>query len=309
MSEAHTGELDRVYQAMRATGLVGRIFDLARDEDLGPNLTDLTSTFFVDENATLRSGIVAHEAGVVAGAVTIPDLLKCFQFDQSIDLSVQIPDGHSVEKGQVIATLTGRARAIVTIERTILNLLGRLSGIATTTRRYMDVMGTGHRAVLLDTRKTTPGLRVLEKYAVRCGGGQSHRLGLYDAIMVKDNHIAGVRLDHLAARLRKAGANARQHASGAGFVEVEVDSIEQIKRVLELEPGLIDYILLDNMATDQLREAVALRDRAAPTILLEASGGVSLNTIRAIALTGVERISVGALTHSSVNLDLGLDAI
>jgi nicotinate-nucleotide pyrophosphorylase (carboxylating) len=192
-------------------------------------------------------------------------------------------------------------RSILVAERTALNFLQRLSGIATLTARYAErIVGTP--AVLLDTRKTTPGWRLLEKYAVRCGGGTNHRLGLYDGVLIKDNHLAALR--HGTQGVAEAVAAARSQYGQRVPIEVEVDTLEQLDVALTAGP---DIILLDNMGPERLRQAIARRDALAPSIRLEASGGVNLDTIAAIAATGIDRISVGALTHSAIALDIGLD--
>jgi nicotinate-nucleotide pyrophosphorylase (carboxylating) len=207
-----------------------------------------------------------------------------------------VADGTRLEAGSVLARATGNARAVLSAERTGLNLLGRLCGVATLTRTYVDaVAGTG--ATIVDTRKTTPGLRHLEKYAVRCGGGVNHRFGLDDAILIKDNHIAA------CGGVAEAVRRARAFAGHLMKVEVEVDGLDQLDDALRHGP---DVVMLDNFSLEDLRIAVAAaRGRA----ILEASGGVNLDTVRAIAETGVDVISVGALTHSAAALDIGLDAI
>jgi nicotinate-nucleotide pyrophosphorylase (carboxylating) len=191
-------------------------------------------------------------------------------------------------------------RALLTGERTALNFLQRLSGVATLTRRYVDAAGS--RAKILDTRKTTPGWRVLEKYAVRCGGGHNHRMGLFDGILIKDNHLAA--LGREPGAITKAVSAARAEAGGGLPVEIEVDRLEQLEEALACRP---EIILLDNMSDEQMREAVARRAAVAPGVQLEASGGITLERIPAIAATGVDRISVGALTHSAPALDIALD--
>jgi nicotinate-nucleotide pyrophosphorylase (carboxylating) len=199
----------------------------------------------------------------------------------------------------VLATVTGPLRAILAAERTALNFLQRLSGVATLTHKFVAAI-EGFRTQVLDTRKTTPGWRRLEKYAVRAGGGTNHRFGLHDAILIKDNHLAG-----LGGDVRRAVEAARA-ATGNGRVpvEVEVDTLEQLESALSARA---DIVLLDNMTLDQLRSAVEHRDSIAPEVKLEASGGVTLTTVRDIAATGVDRISVGAITHSAPALDIGLD--
>jgi nicotinate-nucleotide pyrophosphorylase (carboxylating) len=209
---------------------------------------------------------------------------------------------HVFEPGWTIAIVEGPMRALLAMERTALNFLQRLSGIATLTAQFVaEVEGT--KAVILDTRKTTPGWRALEKYAVRCGGGTNHRIGLYDAVLIKDNHLAWLADggDPIGRAVEAARAGAPK---GTKFIEVEVDTLEQLDRALEVKP---DIILVDNLGPEKLAEAVRRRNERAPGILLEASGGVNLSTVRALAETGVDRISVGALTHSAPALDIGLD--
>jgi len=302
-------ELVRIYAEMAETGLVDRLLELARDEDLGPGGCDLSSELFVDEDATRRCAVVARQVGVVAGLAAMDDLLRVFGFAESVKAQIESPDGSRVEPGTRVAVLEGKARDVLTVERTLLNLVGRLSGVATLTRRYLEAMGPDTRAGLYDTRKTTPGLRVLEKYAVRCGGGCSHRLGLHDAVLVKDNHLAGLGLENLGAAIVAAGERVRALPEPVAFFEVEVDSLEQFERVLAAGSGVVDIVLLDNFTPAELMVAVGLRDRAGSGLQLEASGGITLETIREVAHTGVDRISVGALTHSAASLDFGLDAL
>jgi nicotinate-nucleotide pyrophosphorylase (carboxylating) len=214
--------------------------------------------------------------------------------DPSIMFTRAKADGDRIASGDVVASISGNARAILTGERVALNYLGRMSGIATLTRHYADAIA-GTKAAIVDTRKTTPGLRAFEKYAVRCGGGQNHRTGLFDAILIKDNHIVA------AGGVEAALTRARAHAGHMVKIEIEVDTLQQLDRVLEHK---VDVILLDNMPPETLREAVA---RVAGRALTEASGGVNLDTVRGIAEAGVDLISVGALTHSAPVLDLGLD--
>lgn len=300
-----------MYEQIRSTGLVRRLLELARDEDLGPQRRDLTSELFCDEHATVRCAVAARQECVVAGLAVVPEVLEVFGHAGNVGIvrwSAQASDGDSASRGKQVGVLEGSQRAVLAVERTILNTIGRLSGVATQTKRYIDAMGPGVKAVLCDTRKTTPGMRVLEKYAVVCGGGVSHRMGLYDAVLVKDNHLAGVPLEALPQRVAEMARRARSEP-GCAFVEVEVDGLEQFDRLCEVEPGLVQIVLLDNFAVADLRTAVEMRDRRCPELLLEASGGVNLQTIRAIAQTGVDRISVGALTHSAVNADFGLDAL
>lgn len=260
-------------------------------EDIGRGY-DLTTDAIVPAAATARARIVARRAGVVAGVAAAA--LAFELLDPSVAIDVHHPDATRVDAGDAVATIDGTARALLTGERTALNLLGRLCGIATATRALVDAVA-GTRAQIVCTRKTTPGLRLLEKYAVRCGGGGNHRFGLDDAVLVKDNHLA------LAGSVRAAVAAVRRSAGHMVKVEVEVDTLEQLREALD-QP--IDAVLLDNMTPAQLREAVQL---IGGRVLAEASGGVHPANVRAIAESGVDLISVGYLTHSAPALDLGLD--
>ena len=280
---------------------------LAIREDLSRGM-DLTTVAVVPSGLPARARIVARQAGVAAGIDLLPWVESTLQ--ASIKVEPHIDDGAEFKKGQCLATLSGDARDVLTCERTFLNFLGRLCGIASWTAEHVRLIAD-LPARLYDTRKTTPGWRRLEKYAVACGGGKNHRLGLYDAILIKDNHLAcharvTGRLLSPSEAIRHARAFLAEQpdAPTDAIVEIEVDSLEQLEDALPANP---DIVLLDNMTTDQLRAAVARRDSVNSAVQLEASGGVRLNTLRAIAETGVDRISVGALTHSAVNLDLGLD--
>ncbi len=292
--------LPDLYAALRPRGIL-RLLELARDEDLGPSLTDLASNALAPTATTFT--ITARQPGTLAGLAAIPDLITIYNAD--ITLSVRTNDGDTFTACTAIAELTGSAADLLRVERPMLNLLSRLSGVATLTAKFVEAVA-GTSAEILDTRKTTPGLRALEKYAVRCGGARSHRLGLDDAAMFKDNHLANTPLNQLAETLTKAAQIARQ--AGASFVEVEVDTLDQLDQLLTIKPALIDYILLDNMKTNDLRSAVERRNVAKSNIQLEASGGITLESVRTIAETGVERISTGALTHSAQPIDFGLDA-
>lgn len=302
MARRDLNELDlaALYTCLSEGGLVDRLLLLAREEDLGRPAMDLTTgALGLKGEATGR--FVAREAMVVSGLACMPALLEVFA--PACAWSPAASDGQRVESGQPLGEVAGPAPELLALERTALNLLSRLSGVATNTARYVEaVEGTG--AAVLDTRKTTPGLRALEKYAVRCGGGLCHRVGLHDAVLIKDNHLAGMSPEVIRRRIAAAAAKARS-AADPRFVEVEVDSLEQLESVLGAEG--VDIVLLDNMAPEALRRAVALRDDRSPGTLLEASGGVRLETIRAIAETGVERISCGALTHQARGVDIGLD--
>jgi nicotinate-nucleotide pyrophosphorylase (carboxylating) len=272
--------------------LIEPIVRAALAEDLGRG-GDLTAGL-VDADASLSCVFAARQEGRVAGLACAR--LALHVLDPSARFTILIPDGADAAAGAALARIEGDARAILTAERTGLNLLGRLSGVATLTRTYVQAV-EGTKARITDTRKTTPGLRALEKYAVRCGGGINHRFGLDDAILIKDNHVAAC--GGVAEALRRAG----RLAGHLTPIEVEVDSLSQLEQALPFRPQVI---MLDNFSLDDLRRAVALVQGA---VTLEASGGVSLATVRAIAETGVDVISVGALTHSAPVLDVGLDAI
>ncbi|MDX2117086.1 MAG: carboxylating nicotinate-nucleotide diphosphorylase [Planctomycetota bacterium] len=306
--------LPRLYRALAADGLVDRLLTLARDEDLGigEHAGDITSVACVDVRERAVAAVVARDAGVVAGLATVPAIVKLFAPDCRCTFAVR--DGASVKPGATLATLRGPLRQILGAERTLLNLVSRLSGIATRTRAFLHAMHAGPtsdpaiRARLYDTRKTTPGLRVLEKYAVRCGGGHCHRIGLHDAVLIKDNHIASVRPSDLAERVAHAAEVARTLRPGLlRFVEVEVDTLEQFEAIVSLPAGVVNIVLLDNMEPRLLRKAARLRDARQPTLELESSGGITLKTIRAKARTGVDRLSVGSLTHGAASIDIGLD--
>jgi nicotinate-nucleotide pyrophosphorylase (carboxylating) len=264
----------------------------ALEEDLG-RAGDITSMATIPETAPARAILVARQAGVIAG---LPLGVATFQ-KLSPDISIQAHyrDGASVAAGVQVLTISGPARAVLAGERTALNFIGRLSGIATLTCDYVrHTAGTGMR--ICCTRKTTPGLRALEKYAVRCGGGFNHRFGLDDAILIKDNHIA------VAGGIRPVLERARAHVGHLVKIEIEVDNLTQLREVLDT--GLADVVLLDNMDIADLTEAVKL---AKGRVVLEASGGVTRDSIAKIAATGVDYASAGALTHSAPNFDVALD--
>lgn len=286
-----------------------QVVRLAVREDLGREF-DWTTVALVDAQATAEAYVVARKAGVIAGLRAAQVVLE--EMDQRASWLPQVDDGAAVAPGTVVATLAGPARTLLTAERLVLNFIGHLSGIATLARRYVDAT-QGTKARIYDTRKTTPGWRRLEKYAVRLGGGTNHRTGLFDAILIKDNHLALGATDgksHFSpaeAVLKARGFLEQLPAEDARrgmIVEVEVDTPTQLELVLPTGP---DIVLLDNMSTADLEAAVRRRDEIAPGVELEASGGVNLSTVAAIARTGVDRISVGALTHSAVWFDVGLD--
>lgn len=276
-----------------------RLIQLALQEDLGER-GDLTSQVLIPPEARGCVQIVARRAGVVAGLPVVKLVFE--QLEGRVQLDVRTSDGAAVAPGAVIAELSGPVQSLLTGERTALNFLTHLSGVASLTRQFVEAVA-GTRAVILDTRKTLPGYRRLQKYAVRCGGGCNHRLGLFDAVLIKDNHLAAWATDP-AHTLAEAVRAARSRVPPDVTVEIEVDSLTQLRQVLPAEP---DIVLLDNMSASDMREAVALRNQLAPGVLLEASGGVTLATVRSIAETGVERISVGTLTHSAPALDLAFD--
>jgi len=259
-------------------------------EDVGSG--DVTTLNTVPADAILRGTLLVKADGVVAGLAVFQRVFKLV--DARVEIDLQVADGESVQRGQIIATIDGPGQAILTGERLALNILQRMSGIATETRRYVDAV-TGTQAVILDTRKTAPGLRVLDKLAVRLGGGQNHRFGLYDMAMIKDNHIAAVGSITEAVRRVRAGDPLGRP------IEVEVTDLDQLREALALD---VHRILLDNMDNATMAEAVRIAAGRTP---LEASGGVNLDTVAAIATTGVDYISVGALTHSVTALDISLD--
>jgi len=298
---------------------------------------DHTTLALVPEGAVGRAAVVARGPGIIAGlpgvvhtVAAVDSLLRQVPEDSEgsrltailqksraigahLQWDGQLEDGQQLQPGQHIGCIEGPVRGILMAERLVLNLLGHLSGIATLTRRYVDAVA-GTKARIFDTRKTTPGWRRLEKYAVRCGGGWNHRTGLFEAVLIKDNHLAwGAAPSGRAAYTpSEAVLLARQYvqanlpdpARSEMIIEIEVDTLDQLDQVLPARP---DIVLLDNMTPEEIREAVARRDRIAPEVELEASGGVTLQTVRAIAETGVDRISVGELTHSAPTLDLALD--
>jgi nicotinate-nucleotide pyrophosphorylase (carboxylating) len=273
--------------------LIAPVVRAALAEDLG-RAGDVTAQACISADARLRAVFVARKPGVISGLACVR--LAITELDPGADFRAVASDGDHAGSGSQLAWVDANARALLSAERTALNLLGRLSGVATLTRAYVDAIdGTGAR--IADTRKTTPGLRALEKYAVRCGGGINHRFGLDDAILIKDNHVAACSSVAEAVRRAKAAAGHLMK------VEVEIDGLHQLDDALIHQP---DVIMLDNFSLDDLREAVR---RVAGRAVLEASGGITLKTVRAVAETGVDVISVGALTHSASVLDIGLDAV
>jgi nicotinate-nucleotide pyrophosphorylase (carboxylating) len=263
----------------------------ALEEDLG-RAGDITSDLILPAGQKAKVKLAARKPGTIAGLIAAECTFRLV--DPSLKFTVKLGDGAQAKKGDVLATIDGHVRSILTAERVALNFAGHLSGIATATRALVDAV-KGTRARIVCTRKMTPGLRVLEKYAVRCGGGLNHRFGLDDAVLIKDNHIAA------AGSINAAVTRARAGLAHMTKIEVEVDTLDQLAECLALG---VDTILLDNMKPPTLRRAVKM---AAGCAVLEASGNVTLATVRDIAETGVDYISSGAITHSAPNLDLGLD--
>ena len=270
---------------------ISQYISRALEEDIGSG--DVTTDTIVPANASLRGRIVAKEDGVVAGLEIARQVM--LSLDQSIVFDAQVEDGTKVVRGTVLADLDGPARALLTGERIALNFLGRMSGIATLTRKFVDAV-SGTKAVILDTRKTAPGLRLTDKLAVRLGGGQNHRTGLFDMVLIKDNHI------DFAGSITAAVERVR--ASGTKLeIEVETRTLDDVREALALG---VERILLDNMSIDTMREAVAICDGRAK---LEASGNVTLDNVLEVAGTGVDYISVGALTHSPKVFDVSLEFV
>jgi len=274
---------------------IEQLIRAAISEDVGTG--DVTATYFVPADSTARAQISAREPGVVAGMTVA---LRVFQeIEPRIQATVRLQDGAAFTPGDVLLELSGPTRGILTGERTALNFLQRLSGVATQARRYVQAVQP-HTVQVWDTRKTTPGWRLLEKAAVKAGGGTNHRMGLYDHVMVKDNHIAA----HGSLKeLQTAIDRVRQDRPGTR-IQLEADTLDQVAAFLTLHG--VDMLLLDNMGPERLRQAVELN---AGRLWLEASGGITLDTIAEVAATGVNAISVGALTHSARALDLGLDFV
>ncbi|NOU36055.1 MAG: carboxylating nicotinate-nucleotide diphosphorylase [Kiritimatiellaceae bacterium] len=266
-------------------------------EDLGSGKLDATTFALVPKGEKAKAHLVAREKGILAGGSVAAEVFR--QLDSSVKVVQKKKDGAEIKPGDIVLTICGSARAMLVAERTALNFIQRMTGIATITRRYVEEAGNPD-VLILDTRKTTPTLRTFEKYAVVCGGGTNHRYGLFDRVLIKDNHLA--HWTRVGGTLAEAVTEARKKHPEL-LVEVEVDTVEQLKEVLTAKP---DWVLLDNMPPTVLRKCVKL---CAGICKTEASGGVNLKTIRAIAQTGVDAISVGALTHSAPSADLALDFV
>ena len=307
------------------TAACRRLVEMAWEEDLGPDCKDLTTQMIIPPDLEGRAVFVARAEGVFAGLPTVELVLNTPR-TPLLKFQPLIEDGSRVRAGDRLATVSGLMQFILMSERIALNFLQHLSGIATLTHRYVDAIA-GLPCKILDTRKTTPGWRLLEKYAVRCGGGHNHRIGLYDSILIKDNHLASFGDPPKAfPKIGRAIIDCRTEMSFPVEVEVEVERIKELDLAFKMFvwignkyttsglpqdeewlSAIRNIILLDNMSPDELREAVRWRNKTAPFILLEASGGITLENVRAVAETGVDRISVGALTHSAPALDIALD--
>ena len=268
--------------------------DLALHEDVGAG--DVTTALLVPADRRAQARILAREKAVIAGTMTAAEVFR--RVDPALKVSVELTDGSAVLGGETILKIQGAARSILTAERVALNFLQRLSGIATLTNEYVEAIGK-NPAKIMDTRKTTPGLRALEKAAVVAGGGTNHRFGLFDAILIKDNHLAAEQdLEKLAVAIRQARAQNPDMK-----IEVEADNLELVHALVQMDG--VHVILLDNMETAEMREAIALGRKQG--VKFEASGGINLRTVRRIAATGVDYISVGALTHSPRAIDISLE--
>ena len=270
---------------------IKHLIHLALSEDIGKR--DLTSEAVVENRLSGKAIIVAKQEGILAG---LPVAKMVFQMvNTAIVFNMLKQDGERIKKGEKVALVQGKVKSILSAERTALNFLQRFSGIATLTTKYVEKI-KGTRAKILDTRKTTPGLRVLEKYAVKAGGGENHRMGLFDMILIKENHIKAA--GGISDAIKRARSKYRRKR-----IEVEVRSLSELKEAIESKP---DWIMLDNMKIQQMKKAVKMIRSTGPNIKIEASGGINLRNVRKIALTGVDFISVGALTHSAPALDLSL---
>jgi len=286
---------------------VVQLIELARREDLGE--ADITSALLEDPRTQASFRLQARQPGTFAGRDVAEAVLHSYDPAIQVDWSATSRDGASWQQAPTtLAMLRGPLARILEAERVMLNFLQRLSGIATLTRKYVDAV-QGTSAAIYDTRKTIPGWRKLDKYAVRCGGGANHRTGLFDAVLIKDNHLAGVPAQRLAAHVFQMLNRLDPTGRAPDFVEVEVTSLDQLAEILKVVG--IHLVMLDNFSVEQLRSAVDLRESCglAGKVALEASGGIHLGNVRQVAQTGVERISVGALTHSALALDIGLDRI
>lgn len=295
--------LDELFKVLVDGRVINHLLDVAVWEDLG-EAGDITTKSIIEPKRSAQASIVARSPGVISGLPLVPHILKRFGISAEA-FSSAASDGKRCNDDEVIGVIDAPLAKILTVERTLLNVLGHLSGVTTMARRFVDAVAELD-VQICETRKTTPGLRHLQKYAARCGGVTLHRIGLYDAALYKDNHLAHIRTEALGAQLTEAVMRLREQHD-VRFIEIEVDTLEQFEQVIAMQRGMIDFVLLDNMPLEQMREAVALRNEHGSAIRLEASGRITLDRIRAVAESGVERISVGAMTHSPPVLDLGLD--
>jgi nicotinate-nucleotide pyrophosphorylase (carboxylating) len=268
------------------------LIEMALREDIVTG--DITSESTIPDDALARAVIKSKDVGIIAGLDVAGEVFRAV--DPSVDFNKLISDGSEITKGQEIAIAKGKARSLLTAERTVLNFLQRLSGVATTTSKYVKAV-SDYNAKIIDTRKTTPGWRALEKYAVRVGGGHNHRFGLYDAVLIKDNHIS------VAGSITKAVTKARERIPHTMKIEVETENLDQVLEAIAVKA---DIIMLDNMSLEMMSEAVKL---IAGKALVEASGGIRLDSIAAVAATGVDLISVGAITNAAMPLDINMDII
>jgi len=277
-----------------------RLIAAAKAEDFG-KAGDVTTAVMIEEDRVGEAVIAAREPGVVAGAAML--WLIALAYDEAVTVKLKTEDGQRVQEGSVVASLTGPVRSLLAVERVALNFCCHLSGVATLTSKFVEaVAGTG--AKIYDTRKTLPGLRGVQKYAVACGGGKTHRIGLHDALLIKDNHVAHLELKAWPRAIGAAIKEAKKLNAKLKFAMVEVDTLEQLGAALK---SGVDVVLLDNFDAEAVREAVAMRDKSGKGIELEVSGGVTLASVRELAEAGADRVSVGALTHSAKSLDLGMD--
>ena len=305
MNDLNELDLSDLFQDLVAGDHLDRLLEMSVAEDHGDQ-GDVTTASHPRPDSGATAVIRSRESGTLSGVPVLDRLLR--RHAARLSWWWSMDDGEEVAPGDVICRLSGSLIDLLPVERILLNMLGRLRGVASLTARFVDTVD-GHDVLICDTRKTTPGYRALEKYAVRCGGGHLHRIGLHDAFLLKDNHVGGCTPAEFAVRVHQAVRTARANHE-LRFVEVEVDSLEQMEALLGGSAGhdaAIDIVLLDNMGPSDLAKAVAWRNTHAPTVLLEASGGVTFDSVAGIAASGVDRIAIGALTHSAVQLDFGLD--
>lgn len=286
---------------------VAELIALARREDLGP--ADITASLIGDPNARATFRLMAKQPGVFAGYEVAPAIVHAYDPSIEIAWTDAARDGFTIESAPLeLALLNGPLGSLLSAERVLLNFLQHLSGVATLTRAFVDAVA-GTNAQIFDTRKTTPGWRTLEKYAVRCGGGTNHRQGLFDAVLIKDNHLSGIERQRLAGTIFDMLNRLAESDAKPAMIEIEAGSLAEVENLLKVMG--IDVILLDNFSLDELREAVQLRKDCGlcDKIALEASGGIQLDNVREVARTGVDRISIGALTHSAAALDLSMERV